>query len=356
MSELPDLKSAAMALRALKEEGEADGLDELSGWRRVATLLVSFGEELAAEMMQHLDDDEVEQITRVIADLKSVPREQQRQVVAEFEAKLSSGALPAAGGEQFVRDMLESAFGTDRAQQMLERMGRRKTSAFKLLDGADPAQVAPFIAQQHPQTIALILSQLKPDKAAGLLDLMPTTLQSDVAHRIATLEQVSPEVLNALEETLVEELSDALSGQQSVDGTKVAAEILNRVGSSLERNVLDRLDAQDPEVAAQIRDEMFVFDDIARLDSREIDVVLQNADHKELVVALKAAGKGVLDRVLGAMSERRQQLLLDDLAALPPMRLSEVEQGQLRIVHQMRALEEQGLIRLARGDTDDEYV
>ena len=344
-----------MALRALK--GSDDEADVLSGWRRVAILMASFGEDIAAELLRQMDDSEVEEITRAITEIKSVPQEIRTQVVKEFEAQLEAGALPAAGGERYARGVLESAFGADRAREMWDQMGGQSdASAFKLLNSADAAQVAPFIAQQHPQTIALILSQMSPDKAAALLDRFPVQLQSDVAQRIATLQQVSPDVLSTLQESLIDELRDVLSGHRQVDGTKVAAEILNRVGTGLERSVLDRLDAQDPHVADQVRNEMFVFDDIARLPKGDIEILLENVEQKELVVALKAAGKGVMEKILEVMSERRQQLLLDDLAALPSIRLSEVQQIQLRIVQQLRQLEDQGAIRLNRDEPDETYV
>ena len=344
-----------MALRALK--GSDDETEALPGWRRVAVLLASLGEDLAADLLRQMDDSEVEEITRAITEVGSVPKELRAQVVEEFEAQLEAGTLPSAGGERYAKDLLESAFGTERAQKLWNQMGSRTgESAFRLLDSADPAQVAPFIAQQHAQTIALILSQMRPDKAAGLLDRFPLQLQSDVAHRIATLERVSPDALAVLEESLIDELRDLLSGHRQVDGTKVVADILNRVGSGLERTVLNRLDSQDPEVAEQIRNQMFVFDDIARLKPKEIEIVLESVDRNELVVALKAAGKGVLKQILGVMSERRQQRLLEDLAALPPIRLSEVQQIQLRILQQLRQLEERDLIELVRGDTDETYV
>ena len=354
MADIPDMKGAALALRALKDQ---DAPDELSGWRQVAVLLVSLGQELAAELMKDLDTDEVEQIAEAIAALKTVPGEVQEQVVAEFEEQLSSGRFAASGGEQVARGMLEAALGKDKAQEVLDRLGHgAKSDAFGMLDKADPAQVAPFLTHQHPQTIALILSQINAERAAGLLNLLPGPLQADVAHRIATLEPVSPEVLSALEETLLEELPDVLSGQHTVDGPKVAADILNRVGSGLERDVLQRLDAQDPEMAEQIRNQMFVFDDLARLNAKEVDIALQHIDPKDLVIALKSAGKGVVSTILSAMSERRRQLLLDDLNALPPTRLKDVEEAQLRILQHVRRLEEQQLIKLARGDEDDTYV
>lgn len=354
MADFPDRKSAALALRALKDR---DATGEVSGWRRVAVLLVSLGEELAADLMKDLDTDEVEQVVAAIADLKTVPREIREEVVAQFEEQLSAGRFAISGGARVARDMLEAALGEDKAQEVLQRLGQgKKSEAFGLLDNADPAQVTPFLMQQHPQTVALILSQINAERAAGFLNRLPATLQADVAHRIATLEPVSPEVLSALEETLAEELPGILSGQHAVDGPKVVANILNRVGSGLERDVLQRLDAQDPEMAEQIRNEMFVFDDLARLNAREVDIVIQNIEYKDLVIALKSAGKGAVTTILSAMSERRQQLLLDDLNALPPMRLTEVEEAQMRILQQLRRLEEQQLIVLARGDEDDTYV
>ena len=354
MADTPEMKSAALVLRALKD---SESSDELSGWRRVAVLLVSLGQELAADLMKDLDSDEVEQIAKAIADLKTVPREVQEQIVAEFEQQLASGRFPASGGEQVARGMLETALGKEEAQRVLDRLGHgAKSDAFSMLDNADPAQVSTFLTQQHPQTIALILSQIDAQQTAGLLNRLPGSLQADVAHRIATLEQVSPEVLSALEETLLEELPDVLSGQQAVDGPKVAADILNRVGSGIERDVLQRLDAQDPEMAEQIRNQMFVFDDLARLNKKEVDLLLQHIEHEDLVMALKSAGKRVLATIMSAMSERRQQLLLDDLNALPPTRLKDVEEAQLRILQHVRRLEEQQLIKLARGDEDDTYV
>lgn len=355
MADLPDMKDAALALRALKDKDGPGG--ESSGWRQVAVLLVSLGEELAAELLQGLDTAEVEQIARAIADLESVSRETQERAVAEFEAQLSAGRFPASGGERVARDMLEAALGADGARAMWARMGRRDSAAnaFELLNEADPAQVAPFLAQQHPQTIALILSQIEAGSAAALLDSLPPGVHADIAHRIATLEQVSPDILDALEETLREELP-ALSGARAVDGAKVAADILNRVGSSVEKRVMGRLDAQDPETAEQIRDEMFVFDDLSRLNSKEVAILLQHVDHDDVVVSLKSAGKGTVEALLAAVSERRRQLILDDLAALPPMRLKDVEEAQQRIVQHVRRLEEQQLIKPARGGADDTYV
>ena len=259
------------------------------------------------------------------------------------------------GGDDVARGMLEQALGEEAATKMWEEMGRGKRKGFALLDRSDASQVAAFIAKQHPQTIALILTQLRAEKAAAILGRLPEALQTDVAHRIATLEGISPDILRQVEEALVDELEDVLSGAQAVEGVRVAADILNRIGSRLEKSVLQNLDAKDPEVAEEIRNRMFTFDDLARLEKRDLEAVLQQVEPGELTVALKSAGKGVLDAVLNTMSERRQQRMLEDLADLPRMRLSEVEEAQQRIVQQARQLEDQGLISLTGGD-EDSYV
>ena len=332
----------------------AEDREELSPWHKVAVLFVALGEELSGQLMGRFDEDEVEQVTRAIADLKNVPAELQDEVLLEFE-RLLQGDVPARGGMDFLRGMLSQALGEERAQEMLDRLGRQK-SGFRLLRDADPAQVAPFLAQEHPQTLALILSQLEAAQAAAILGQLPGAMQADVAHRIATLERIPPEILQDVEQSLETLLKDVLGGKSEVGGTKVAADMLNLTGAYTEKNVLDRLDAADPEVAEEVRSHMFVFDDLARLSDDDMYVVLHNVESKDLLISLKAAGKGVRDKILSCMSERRRVQLLEDLAVLPKMRLSEVEEVQTRIVNQVRQLEEQGVVDLGRGGADDTYV
>ena len=345
MSDMPDIKSALHALTEAREDG-------LSPWHRVAVLLISLGEEAAADVLRQFSQDEVQEIAQAVAELKTIPREKQEQALREFEEELEKPGGGVRGGEDVARGMLEKALGVEEATSRWEQMGKGKRKGFALLDQADASQVAPFIGKQHPQTIALILTQLKSDKAAAILGRLPEATQTDVAHRIATLEGISPDILQQVEEALVDELEDVLSGAQSVEGVRVAADILNRIGTRLEKSVLQNLDAKDPEVAEEIRNRMFTFDDLVRLESRDLVTVLQQVDPNELTVALKSAGKGVLDAVLNTMSERRQQRMLEDLANLPRIRLSEVEEAQMHIVQQARQLDDQGVISLVGGDGD----
>ena len=328
---------------------------ELSRWQKIAVLMVTLGEEAAGELLRQFSDDEVAHITRAIAEIKTIPKKVQDQVLAEFEGELKHGRVETRGGETVARGMLEHALGRERADEVWSRLGQKGTS-FEVLERTDPKQVAPYLRREHPQTIALILSQVQPAQAAAILEQLPAQLQPEVAHRIATLEQVSPEVLEGVEAGLAQVLAPSLGGDRTVEGPKVAADILNRVGAHMERNVLDQLDAADPEVAEQIRSRMFVFDDLGRLSEQDMRLVLQNVDMKEMLVALKAAGKGVLDAILKVLSERRQQQILEDLQDMPRMRLSEVEEVQNRIVQQLRQLEEQGLIRLPHGEDEEPFI
>ncbi|MEE3336418.1 MAG: flagellar motor switch protein FliG [Candidatus Latescibacterota bacterium] len=329
---------------------------QLDRWQRAAILMVTLGQNPAAELLSQFEDDEVEHITRAFADLKNIPKVIQDEVVAEFEDDLKSGHLHGVrGGHDVAHDLLQAALGLDRADQVMQRLGGSTIgSGFRALDEADPTQVAPYIRREHPQTIALVMTQLRPEQAAAILENLPHDVQTDVAHRIATLESVSPEVLQEVEEGLKQTLQTVLTGGQQVDGVRVAADILNRVGTNLERELLSRLDAADPEVADEVRQRMFTFDDISRLADREIIALLENVELEVLKAAMKTAGKGVLDRILSNMSSRRRGQWMEDIADLPKMRLRDVEDAQAQVVQTLRQLESRGVVDLSSTAGDDD--
>ena len=331
------------------------GTDGLTPWHKIAVLMVALGEETAGELMRHFDEDDIAQVAQAVADLKNVAPELQDSVLLEFEGALQEGA-PASGGVDFARGLLERALGPDKAAEMLDRATGGATSGFKMLRNADPAQVAPFIAQEHPQTVALILSQADPPQAAAILEQLPAARQAEVVHRIATLGHIAPEVLAEVEQTLEAILKDVMGGKREVGGSQVVADMLNVAGGRLEKSVLEHIDNADPEVAEQIRNQMFVFDDLAILTDADMQMVLRHIEIKELQVALKAAGKAVRDRFFSALSERARAQLLEDMETLPPMRLSEVEEVQMRIVQQVRQLEEQQVIRIPRSGDAEQFV
>ena len=339
-------------IEALEEEIEL----ELPVMEKVAILMVALGEEGSGEVMKSLSDYEIEEITQAVASLKNVGTGLIDKVLGDFEDHLMAGEWVSQGGVDFARSALERAVGPRRAQEILDRVATKVTSGFYVLKNVAPDQIAPFISNEHPQTIALILSQLDPAQGAGILAQLPERMQSDVAYRVATMENITPNVIKEIEESLEQSLRDMLGGNQDVGGPKVVADMLNLTGSSVEKNVLDKMDGQDPEVAESVRNLMFVFDDIKNLTDRELQTVLREVDQKDLVIALKTASEELKDKMLGNMSERVRMFIQEEMDFLGPMRLSEVEDVQLRIVQQVRQLEEQGQLTIVRGETEDAFV
>ncbi len=347
-------KKDYIAKEKLRQQQETE--IELSPREKVAVMMVALGQEGAADIMKFLTDYEIEDITHTIAELKHLPVVVQDEVLAEFEQHLLAGEYMSQGGVDFARGALERAVGPRKAQEILDRVLSTVSSGFYLLKNVPAEQIAPFISHEHPQTIALILSQLEPEQAAGILAQLPETAQAEVSYRIATMENITPNVLKQIEESLEANLRDILGGNQDVGGPKVVADILNLTGGTVEKNVLDRLDAQDPEVAEFVRNQMFVFEDIQKLTDREIQTVLREVEQQDIVIALKAASDEVKEKLLGNMSERIRGFIEEEMDFAGPMRLSEVEEVQLRIVQKIRQLEDQGQVDIVRGSTDDRFV
>ena len=338
-----------------EDEAAESGEDEVEipMMQKVAILFVSLGEDVSGEVMKHLSDFEIEEITQAIASLKNIGVETIDAILEEFEQSLLAGEWVSTGGTDFARQALERAVGPRKAQEILDRVSTRVTSGFYMLKNVAPDQIAPFISNEHPQTVGLILSQLDPAQAAGILAQLPERMQADVAYRVATMENITPNVIKEIEESLESSLRDILGGNQDVGGPKVVADMLNLTGSSVEKNVLDQMDGQDPEVAESVRNLMFVFDDISKLTDREIQTLMREVDQKDLVIALKAAQDELKDKILGNMSERVRTFITEEMEFQGPMRLSEVEEVQLRIVQQVRQLEEQAIVS---GDSEDSFV
>ncbi|MFT5366353.1 MAG: flagellar motor switch protein FliG [Candidatus Latescibacterota bacterium] len=336
---------------------EDDDDDIMPARQKVAVLMIALGQETTAEVMKYLSDMEVEQIAQSISELDIVTTEQEDTVLEEFEQLLLAGKYVSQGGIDFARGALEKALGPRKAQAVLDRVTSTTSSGFYMLRNVDPNQIVPFISKEHPQTIALILSQLDPTQSAGVINGLSEEMQSDVAYRIARMDNISPQILRELEESLAHDLQAILSGQiTEIGGPKAVAEILNRTGRSTEKAVLERLDAQDPELAEEVRNQMFVFDDIANLTDREIQMVLREVDTKDLAVALKGGSDEIQERILGNMSERVGTMLKEEMQFSGPVRMSDVEEVQLRIVQTVRQLEEAGQVTVVRGDTNDVFV
>jgi len=331
--------------------------EDMPAKQKVAILMIALGQDTTAEVMKYLTDQEVEGIAQAISELDVVTTEQEDEVFEEFEQLLLAGKYVSQGGIDFARGALEKALGPRKAQALLDRVNSTTSSGFYMLRNVDPDQIVPFISKEHPQTISLILSQLDSTQAAGVLTGLPEELQSDVAFRIAQMDNIQPQVLRELEESLANELQAILSGQiTEIGGPKAVAEILNRTGRSTEKAVLERLDAQDPELAEEVRNQMFVFDDIANLTDREIQMILREVDTKDLAVALKGGSDELQERTFGNVSERVGTMIKEEIQFSGPVRMSDVEEVQLRVVQTVRQLEEAGQVTIVRGDSNDVFV
>ena len=330
---------------------------EVAARTKVAILMIALGQDTTAEVMKYLSEIEVETIAQSITELDVVTTEQEDDVLEEFEQLLIAGKYVSQGGLDFARGALEKALGPRKAQGLLDRVSSATSSGFYMLRNVDPNQIIPFISKEHPQTVALILSQLESAQAAGVLNGLSEEMQADVAFRVARMENISPQTLRELEDSLAQDLQALLSGQVTeIGGPKAVAEILNRTGRSTEKSVLERLDAQDPELAEEVRNQMFVFDDIAKLTDREIQMVLREVDTKDLGVALKGASEEMQDRIFTNMSERVGTMLKEKMEFSGPVRMSDVEEVQLRVVQTVRQLEEAGQVTIVRGDSNDSFV
>ena len=338
-------------------EGEGgDGATRL-GDREIAILIVGLGTACSSKILKYCEDGEIEEIARAVSQLDTFTARRKDEVYEGMKQLLTSGGYTLRGGVSFAREMLQKALGPRKAQALMDRVTNTTSGGFSLLRNVEPQQIVPFISKEHPQTIALILSQLEATQAAGVLNGLSRELQSDVAYRIARMTHISPQVMRSLEESLAADLQTLLSGQiTEIGGPKVVAEILNRLGQSTEKEVLEDLNEQDPELAEEVRDQMFVFDDIANLTDREIQMILKEWDMKDLATALKGASKQMQDRVFSNVSEEVREQIKEEMQVSGPVRMSDVEEVQLRIGKTVRQLEQAGQITVVRGDSKDLFV
>jgi flagellar motor switch protein FliG len=355
-------EAAAAVVRGMihgPQEPAGEGpLAGMSVRQEVAALMAALGADVGGMVVRLLrDDGDIRWVAGAIAEEPEVKHNVAMHALEMLRQRIEAGDYPEKGGPGLARDLVGRAVGGHRARQMLEPDSEGEEGGFHLLKNVAPEQVAPFISHEHPQTIAITLSQLSPAQAAGILGQLPARMQADVSYRIATMENITPAILFEIEEALEASLRDILSGSnQDVGGPKVVADMLNLTGSSIEKNVLDQMDAQDPEVAEAVRNLMFEFEDISKLTDREIQVLLREVDQKHLVISLKAAEDELKDKILMNMSERVRTGITEQMEQLGPMRLSEVKEVQLRIVQQVRQLEEQGQVTIVRGDGPDIFV
>ncbi|HBT38738.1 MAG: Flagellar motor switch protein FliG [Thermotoga sp. 50_1627] len=331
---------------------------QLTGKRKAAILLVMLGPEKAALVLKHLDESDVEQLTIEIANLGKVTDEEKRQVLAEFQDIANARQMIAQGGIEYAKEVLQKAFGPEKAMKIIERLvSNLQVKPFDFLRQADPLQLVNFLQNEHPQTIAVILSYLEPQFAGKILSAFPEELQVEVVKRIALLERTSPDVIRDIEKNLERKLSGfVMQTFSQVGGVDTAAEIMNSIDRSSERKIMEKLSYDSPELAEEIRRRMFVFEDIVKLDDRSVQIVLREIETRDLALALKGASEEVKQKIFKNISKRAAQLLQDELEYMGPVRLKDVEEAQQKIINVIRRLEEAGEIIIARGGGEELIV
>jgi len=331
---------------------------DIPGIRKAAIFLVSLGSQEAATVMRRLDREMVEDVGREIASLEGVALEDREKVVAEFYNLVMAKAYVDRGGLGYARELLEASLGRDEASRLIQQIEHQvHQQPFSFLQKTESENLLTFIQDEHPQTIAMILAHLPPSKSSEILVGLAASKQMEVVGRIANMEQTSPEVIKEVERGLEHRLSGIVGARLAkVGGVEHVAEMLNLADRSTEKSILEALEAEDPDLVEQIRRLMFVFEDILLVNDKGIQAVLKEIDNEDLALALKTASDELKDKIFKNMSERAQQLIGEDMEYMGPVRLSDVEGAQQKIVDVVRRLEDAGEIIIAGRGGEKELV
>lgn len=328
---------------------------DYSGKQKAAIFMLAVGPEVSSEIMKRLSEAEVDTITYEIARLEKISSDDKETILQEFQELMMAQEFITRGGLDSARGILEKALGTQKAIDILNRLtSSLQVRPFDFVRRQDPAHLLNFIQNEHPQTMALILSYLDANKAALIMSSLPHQIQADVARRIAKMDRTSPEVLREVERVLERKLS-TLSNEDytSAGGVDAIVEVLNNVDRGTEKSIIEALEEEDPELAEEIKKKMFVFEDIVLLDDKAIQKTLRELDNQDLAKALKAVDTEVQEKIFRNMSKRAAALLREDMEFMGPIRLKDVEEAQQKIVNIIRKLEEEGEIIVARAGEDE---
>ena len=330
---------------------------KFTGTQKAAILLMQAGKDLASAVLREMREAEVAEIMSEVARLHHLELSEIEEVLTEFQDIYTARSHIAQGGYSTARELLEASFGGQKADEILDNLGVTMVAApFEFLRRADTRQVLTYLQDEHPQTIALVLAHMHPDAAAMVLSSLTEELQRDVALRVAKMDRTSPEVIEQVEAILERKLSTVIQQTDfaQAGGLQTLVDILNSSDRTTERLILEGLDTADSELADEVRNRMFVFEDIVSLDDRSIQLVLRSVDAKELAVALKGVDQKVRNKVMKNMSERAAANLAEEIQLLGPIKLKTVEEAQAGVVRVIRTLEEAGQIDMSRGS--DELV
>lgn len=328
------------------------------GVQRAAILLISLGPERSAGIFKHLKEEEIEEMTLEIANIRSVTPQVKEAVITEFYELCLAQQYIAEGGIGYAKDLLEKALGSEKAMDVIGKLtASLQVKPFEFVRKTDATQLINFIQDEHPQTIALILSYLSPGQASMVMSALPPERQADVARRIAVMDRTSPDIIKEVEKVLESKLASLVNQDYTIiGGVDAVVEILNTVDRGTERHIMETLEVEAPELAEEIRKKMFVFEDILLLDDRAIQRVLRDVENNDLTMAMKSTKDEVKEAIFNNMSKRLAVMIKEDMDFMGPVRMKDVEEAQQKIVNVIRKLEDAGEIVISRGGGDEIVV
>ncbi len=330
---------------------------KMTGPKKAAILLLALGEDGAADVMKNLEEAEIQQVGYYMSRFTDVSPEELDIVLEEFyrNSVMADEGVNISSSPDFVKNALTKALGADRAKELSDNLGAGEEEAgLEALRYAEPIMISNYIRTEHPQTIALILSYLKnAEQSSAVLRDLPESLQADILYRMAVIESIPPGVISEMNEVLTEEMKTAGSMATSVGGVEPVAEILNSVDKATETRILSSIEETNPELAEQIRELMFTFEDMALIDAKQMQLVMKDVDQADMVLALKTASDAVKELIFGSMSSRAAEMVREDLENLGPAKLSDVEAAQQKIIKVVKKLEEAGTITIAGAGGGD---
>ena len=331
---------------------------DLDGLQKAAVLLIALGPEKSSMIFKHLREDEIEQLTLEIANTRSVSSQVKEEILNEFYQVCLAQQYIAEGGINYAKELLEKALGQEKAMEVISKLtSSLQVRPFEFVRKTEPSQLLNFIQDEHPQTIALILSYLPAGQAAQVVSALSLEKQADVAKRIAKMDRTSPDVIKEVEHVLERKLSSLVNQDYTIiGGVDAIVDILNTVDRSTEKHILENLEIEDPELADEIRRKMFVFEDILLLDDKTIQRVLREVDNNDTAIALKGANEEVQNAIFNNMSKRLVVMTKENMEFMGPVRMKDVEEAQQKIVSVIRRLEDAGEIVIARGGGDEIVV
>ncbi len=332
--------------------------NNLQGIQKAAILLIALGPEKSASIFKHLKEEEIEELTLEIANTRSVTPQVKEEIIDEFYEVCLAQQYIAEGGISYAKELLEKALGAEKALNVIGKLtASLQVKPFEFIRKTDPSQLLNFIQDEHPQTIALILSYLPASQSSMIISALPPDRQSDVAKRIAVMDRTSPDVVKDVEKILESKLSSLVNQDYTIiGGVDAVVEILNSVYRGTEKHIMETLEIEEPELADEIRKKMFVFEDILLLDDRAIQRVLRDVENNDLALALKSSNEQVQNTIFNNLSKRLAAMIKEDMEYMGPVRMKDVEEAQQKIVGVIRKLEDSGEIVISRGGGDEIVV